>query len=184
MISERARASFDTLLKRAMCEHLSVSPEVPCEVEVIEGIDHIEEEEFVVLTVSSYLFRLVVLFYFTGNEETREHFAKLIRTPAKRLDDKVFYDAVSEFGNLCCGSINRDLGRHFPHVGMSTPNVLRRGSIAFLDTLGAEYIQHFKIDLGTSIRFHATICVCEYGDLDFNAEAKVVEENLGELELF
>jgi hypothetical protein len=184
MISERARSSFDLLLQRAMCEHLSGAGEAPCEVEVIEGIDHIEEDEFVVLTVSSYLFRLVVLFYFSNDEITREHFAKLIRTPSKHLDDKVFYDAVSEFGNLCCGSINRDLGRHFPHVGMSTPNVLRRGSIAFLGTLGAEYIQHFKIDINSTLRFHATICVCEYGDLDFNAETKVAEENLGELELF
>jgi CheY-specific phosphatase CheX len=127
---------------------------------------------------------LIVFFYFTDREETREHFARMVRMPLKSMDDKAFYDAVSEFGNLCCGSMNRDLGRHFPHVGMSTPNILKRGSVAFLGTLDAEYTQHFRIEISPTTHFHATICVCDYGDLDFHVEAKAVEENIGELELF
>ena len=184
MITPQAQHSFDALLMKAMAENLVITPGDGCRIETIPANERVEESEFVVLTISSYLFRLVVLFHFTATPETRDHFARLLRLPGKGLDDKAFYDAVSEFGNLCCGALNRDLGQSFPHVGMSTPNLLKRGSMRFLATLEAGYTQVFRIEFSETLRFHATICVCEYGDLDFRWEPKALAETSGELELF
>ena len=38
--------------------------------------------------------------------------------------EQAFFDAIAERGNICCGILNRDLGHYFPHMGLSTPNIL------------------------------------------------------------
>jgi hypothetical protein len=172
------------LLKQALAENLVAAAGDPCLVEPIPDASSIREKEFVILTISSYLFRMVVLSYFSPDEATTEHFAKLIKTRPKEMDRKGFYDAISEFGNRFCGSLNRAVGRHFPHVGMSTPNILARDCIGFLNALGAEHVRHFKVTVNPTTSFHASLCVCDYGNLDFALESASLEESTGELELF
>lgn len=183
MITARARASFDLLLRQAMAENL-VPPGGRCEVEPILSLSEIHEKEFVILTISSYLFRAMLLFYFDFNEASRTHFARLLKGALPAMDKKAFYDAVAEFGNLCCGSLNRELGRSFPHVGMSTPGLLERECIAHLGALDASYVCHYRMETEGPTFFHASLCVCDYGDLDFQAERHDVEASVGELELF
>lgn len=183
MISGRARSSFNELLKQAVRENL-VAPGEVCGFQEIGGVEAAAEKEVVVLTISSYLFRLITFFHFTRDRASREHFARLVRRSVQDLDDQSFYDAVSEFGNLCSGSLNRDLGVFFPHVGMSTPNILEHGCLSYLESLSPGHMAHFAIALDSRASFKASICVCDYGDLDFHFEAKTAAESTGELELF
>lgn len=183
MISERAKSGFEQLLKDALAENLVLSSAESCVIQPLPDASAIQEKEFVVLTISSYLFRLIALSYFTPNADTKARFAELNKTSLENLSNSAFYDAVAEYGNRFCGTLNRSVGRYFPHVGMSTPNILDRGCGSYLTTLGARHIRHFQVALGETSVYHATLAICDYGNLDFQLEVGTADAT-GELELF
>lgn len=185
MISARAREGFDQLLKDALVAALRATPDEAVEVEAITETAEIKESKMVILTVSSYLFRLMTVLYFTLDKPTRAHFAALNRSDPSALSEQDYLDVIGECGNLCCGTLNRELGKYFPHVGMSTPNILERRCMDYLSALDAEYTRHFRIRLGGGLTLHATLCACDYGDLDFAVEKAAAEDaETGELEMF
>lgn len=183
MISQRAKDGFDFLLKSAIKASLRASPDAPCDVQVLADIGQIKENRMVILTVSSYLFRVMTLLYFAPDKPTREHFAAINKVDAAEMDEQAFLDVIGECGNICCGTLNRELGRYFPHIGMSTPNVLERNCIEYLKVLDAGYTKHFKVDLG-GLTMHMSLCVCDYADIDFAVDMTQAEESTGELEMF
>jgi len=184
MISERAKEGFSYLIQEALKNSLMASSDGICVIETVEDESQIKEKEIVVLTISSYLFRIITLFYFTLNEETKDHFAKVIRVPVADMDDSSFYDAIGEFGNMFSGALNRYVGKYFQYVGLSTPNILEKNCASYLSSLDYEYIKHFKIKLNNSITFHSSLCICDYADLDFEVENSTEDETAGEMELF
>ncbi|KAF1043368.1 MAG: hypothetical protein GAK35_02222 [Herbaspirillum frisingense] len=183
MISQSAKDGFDTLLQQALKASL-VPSETSAEISVIEDVSAISEKKIVVLTVSSYLFRLMVMFYFTPDAATKGHFARLNRVDPAEMGEQAFMDAIAECGNLCCGILNRDLGRFFPHLGMSTPNVIDKNCAAYLQKLNCAHIQHFAVDMPESPRFHVSLCISAYAEMDFAVSADEDEVSTGELELF
>jgi hypothetical protein len=136
------------------------------------------------LTVSSYLFRLMVMFHFTPDAATFAHFAQLNHASVDEMSEQECMDAIAERGNLCCGILNRDLAAYFPHIGMSTPNVIDRHCAAYLKMLNCGHIQHFAIDIDQVTRLHVSLCVSDYADIDFTADTEAGGNNTGELELF
>lgn len=183
MISLQARNGFDHLIGTAI-KGAFAAPGQACEVRAMADASRIKEQKVVMLTVSSYLFRVMTMVYFTLNEQTKQHFAAVNKTAASEMDQQAFLDVIGECGNICCGSLNRELARHFPHIGMSTPNILDRRCVDFLQTLKAGYIKHFEVDLG-GVTLHASLCVCDDADLDFLVDTRAVEEeSTGELEMF
>ncbi|WDZ94205.1 hypothetical protein Herbaro_11915 [Herbaspirillum sp. WKF16] len=183
LISQSARDGFDTLLQQALKASM-VPAESSVEISAIEDISAISEKKIVVLTVSSYLFRLMVMFYFTPDAATRGHFARLNRVDAEEMGEQGFMDAIAECGNLCCGILNRDLGRFFPHLGMSTPNVIDRNCAAYLQRLNAAHIRHFAVEIPESPRLHVSLCISAYDAMDFTVSAEEEDVSTGELELF
>ncbi len=185
-VSAAARDGLDVLLQQALRSSLIPSG---CQAafEVLHDIGHVQEKKMVVLTISSYLFRLVVMFHFTADAATRAHFARLHGVSASEMSEQALLDAIAECGNLCCGIFNRELGRYFPHLGMSTPNVIDRQCAAYLQKLNCAHIRHFAIelvDLPESPRFHVSLCVSAYAPLDFAVAAEEQVDTTGELELF
>jgi hypothetical protein len=87
-------------------------------------------------------------------------------------------------GNIFCGALNRDLVPHFRYLGMSTPNVLDRRCIDYIDQLGAGFVRHFEVVVNAQLTLHATVCVSAFADIDFRADTAVAEESHGELEMF
>jgi hypothetical protein len=153
----------------------------------------------VVLTVSSYLFRLLAIVYFRDDAATRAFFAGT--SAAETIDaagaegspvtatltEQEFLDRIGECGNMLCGSLNRDLGRHFPHVGMSTPNIIDRDCMRYVDLLGCGLKRHYRISLPDDLVMHASLCVSDYGTVDFHVEPAAAQEedvSTGELEFF
>jgi hypothetical protein len=184
MISQQAKDSFDFLLQGSLKNALASSPDDRIEVAVVEDIKEAKEKKVVLLTVSSYVFRVMTMVYFTLNKDTKAHFAAINRTDAEGMSDSDFLDVICECGNIFCGALNRELAQHYPHLGMSTPNVLDRECVDYLSELDAGYTRHFKITINDGLTMHASLCVCDFADIDFAVDMTQTEESNGELELF
>ena len=186
MITPSACQGFESLLRQSLQKSMVVMEQDRCEVEVTDAGDGFSETNVVVLTSSSYVFRVMVLIYFNDNLETKTHFARRSGTSAQEMGQQEFVDALCEAANMCSGGFNRELGRFFPHIGLSTPNILERNCADHLGALNAGLVQHFKVDINSTTLFHASMCVCDYATLDFAYSAPAQEEAVadGELELF
>lgn len=177
MITARAKTGFDQLVQAGLKSGLQTAGGSPCAIEPAAGLDKIKAKKVVLLTVSSYLFRLVTAIYFRNDAATRAYFGG--------ASEQEFIDRVAECGNICCGSLNRELSRYFPHVGMSTPNIIDRDCMRHADLLGGGLLRHYTLGVAADLSLHASLCVSDYGLVDFQAAA-VTEPDLstGELQLF
>jgi hypothetical protein len=183
MISNRARQTLDQMVLRAISASPLQTPNGTRSVEVASSLAHVPAVQTVVLTVSSYQFRLTFMIHYSPDEVTRAHFAGLNRVAPSELGDQEYIDAIRECGNVCCGNLNRDLVRFFPHVGMSTPNIIDRRCVEYLDKLGEGYVQHFVLMDAAGPPFAVSVCVNAFAELDFVGDFAQAEET-GALEMF
>ena len=184
MITERAKTSFDRLLVSSLKSGMPVGG-ASVSVESLKELGKVKQSKIVVLTVSSYLFRAMAILYFNPDAATRAYFNRGAEDGAPPLADAEFYDRVAECGNVVVGALNRDLGTFFPHVGMSTPNVLDKDCMQYLDLLGCSLTRHYRIVLDGELTLFATLCVADYGLVDFHVDTAVeVAVDTGELEMF
>lgn len=181
MISARAQATFARALKDALRSGLSVS-EADWAVQELGWDDAAPGDKVAILTVSSYLFRVMVLIHFDESPATWAHFGGQDGTQERQT----LHDRIAEFGNVTCGALNREIAKVFPHLGMSTPNVIDRQCVEFLGHLGTGMAHHLRVQLADGLVLHARLAVCEYADIDFDLpeQAAVEEAETGELELF
>ncbi|MGZ5576488.1 MAG: hypothetical protein ACXWEV_06365 [Methylobacter sp.] len=184
MISEQAQSGFDHIFKKAMLANIAASSDDICEIESVNDPEEINEDEFSVLTISSTSFRFVTLFHFNSNAATESYFIKSSSHHAEAGDNSAFRDAFQEFCNICCGAMNRELHKSYHFLGMSTPYVLLRQCSSFIQALDPGYVKHYRITINHSLVLHATLCVCDYGAVDFKVDTSEDEDNTGELELF
>ncbi len=184
MISARAKAGFDQMVTQGIRAGLLSPGASPQAITSMDSLKDLRETHAVILSISSYLFRLMVLIYFTPDEATRAHFARIHRMAPEEMTEQAFADAIAECGNMCCGTVNRELGRVFPHVGMSTPNIVDRRCAEHLHLTGYGHLQHFQVSVDDDTRFHVTLCVCDDEDLDFETAPEQAPESTGELEFF
>lgn len=184
-LSERAKSSFDLLVQHALVKALSPEGEHG-QAKIIQELPRKpKEKKAVVLTIASPEFRLVLALHVRLDSEGKRHFARLNRVEPDEWGEQAFVDAVSECGNICVGTMNRELGRHFLHVGMSTPNLLEREALAYLEALGAGHRRLYQVT-GLGLDFYATLFVSAFVPLDFHAEVETAAEeaDAGELEMF
>lgn len=184
MISQHAKEGFDHLLMQALKSSLVSSSNDQCEVRIMDGSADIKARKTVILTVSSYLFRAIGLIHFTLTQPVKAHLAAINRGNVDEMDEQAFFDVISECGNICCGSLNRELGNFYPHIGMSTPNVLDGNCLHYLKALDAGHVQHYEVRINDDIVMHASLCVCDYADMDFIVDKTESTEDTGELEMF
>lgn len=168
-----ARAAKNALAPNAGCEMTQAASAVP------------RERKAVMITVSSYLFRVLLFIQFDQNAGTVAHFAELEGIAPGEMSEERFLDSVMERGNLYCGAFNRDLAEFFPHVGMSTPCILDRSSLEHVSALQPAVTRHYVTDLGRDATLHLTLALCAFSDLDFAYEPGAAEEeSTGEMEMF
>jgi hypothetical protein len=183
MISSAAQQSIAQMVVRAIQASPLVHGDVLRTVDLLPDLGRVSSTQAAVLTVSSYVFRLTFMLHFADDAPTRQHFAAVARMAIQDFSEQDFRDAIRECGNICCGNLNRDLVRVFPHLGMSTPNILDRRCADYLGKLGAGHVQHFALLDGGGPQFAITVCVNAFAALDFTAEL-AEEEATGELEMF
>lgn len=182
MISAHARDSFERILRKAAHARLPMHPDDLCEIAPLAdtdaAVDAIEDTQVVVLTISSIVFRLLLILHFDENDATRAYYLK------DAADERSFKEVFLEICNLCCGAMNQELLRYFPDLGMSTPYVLNARCLPHLHALKPALLSSCSITLDSNVRLAATVCVCAHAPLDFVADTSDVEDTSGELELF
>jgi hypothetical protein len=183
MISHRARRAFDEMLSTSLRGTFAGAATgfAP-----VPGLEQVGERQAVMLSVAACRFRLMLFLHFDADAATRALLARLKGLAEPAPSDQWFLDALSEYGNLSCGALNRELGRAHACLGMSTPHVVERDSLLHLGLLRPGYLRHYRLELAGGHRFHVTLCVCEQGVLDFEPPPpqEAPAQAAGELELF
>lgn len=180
MVSENAKQALDAIFARAAAASLAMDAADPVEVERLpgDGSAALPGRQIVVLTISSFRFRLLTVFHVDADGEAARYFV-----PADSGRD--FAEAFGEVGNLCCGAMNRELGKHFVHTGMSTPYLLERACAGYLTELKPSHLAQYRLRIGGRLTLHATLCLCTYGRFDIHADhAAAAAQEAGALELF
>jgi hypothetical protein len=179
MISEQAKQGLNHIFTRAASSSLVLDADDSIQIELLPAAAFAEmaSDRLLVLTVASYVFRLIVIFHINSDQATTRYFSR--GNPDRLLDE-----AIGEVGNLCCGAMNRDLGNYFLHMGMSTPYLLEGRCITFLQALRPSCVSRYRISINDEVSLHATLCWSAYAPIDFKAETHVMAESTGELELF
>ena len=176
-ISDSAKTGIDQIFIRAARASLAQNAADTVAIEPLAMAQNVDTPQILVLTVASYVFRLMTIFHVSSDRATQDYFT---RSDPERVLSEVF----GELGNLCCGAMNRDLGQHFLHTGMSTPYLLESACIAFLNELKPAYVAQHRIVINDSLVMHATLCLCAYAPIDFHVNTQIAAEATGELELF
>jgi hypothetical protein len=181
MISPQARHGIDYIFAKSAKASLVLDQSDDCSINVLPGAkcDQFKEKDIVVLTISSFLFKVLTIFHIGEDPETRNYFLR--KTTNK---SKSFSEVFSEVGNLCSGKMNHELLRYFPHLGMSTPYTLSSRCLPFLRDLNPGHISRHDIRINGSAHLQATICMCGYAPVDFTVDKNIADEATGELELF
>lgn len=177
MVSEQARKGLDQIFARAAQASLALGDSDTVTVEALATVQPVETPQILVLTVASYVFRLLTVFHFNDDRATRDYFTRA-------APGRDFAEVVGEIGNLCCGAMNRELGEHFVHTGMSTPTLLKGACLPFLRELKPAYLAQQRIVINGGLVLHATLCLCAYAPIDFRVDAHAEAVTTGELELF
>ncbi len=177
MISPQARQGIEHIFIKSARAKLLRDTGDRCEILPVQDDSDFVAHHIVVLTISSFRFRLTAIFHIDDNAPNRDYF---VGDGA----DRSFTEVFAEFGNLCCGGINRELLPHFPDLGMSTPNALSGHCAGHLAALRAKQRWRYAISINQAVRLNATLCMTNYGPLDFVVDTRLPEEAAGELELF
>lgn len=189
MITGSSIASIEWLYERAIGENSVADGEGACEMKRLPAGEVFPSagRHLVVLTIASYAFRIVALFNFARDDATKAHMARLVRSADAAIDGHALDDAYAELVNMICGTVNRSLVDHFPHIGMSTPFVLESTCGRHLEILDPTHLQSYRISAGDAFAYYLTLCLCAPGDrkLDFHVERRAPEiSSSGELEMF
>lgn len=177
MISESAKRGLNEIFSQAASSHLRLAADDQIAVQPLSAAKMPSgERQMLVLTIAGFSFKLLVLFQVEA-AAVRAYFGN---GEAGRNFDEVF----PELGNLCCGAINRELTRYFPHLGMSTPFRLDGRCFDYLASIRPAHVAHHQIAINGDIRIDATLCLCAYAPLDFQYVEAVPVVSSGEIELF
>lgn len=183
VISARAKASLDRMMVLGLRHGIAGgAPGVD-----IQAIDHIvggSGTHMVVLTIASYTFRIITALHFEESAPMKAHMAQIGQRTPESMTHQDFIDAICESGNMCSGTLNRELGVFYDGLGLSTPQILDIQSLPHLDHLGAQHLQHFRVDTADGLRLHASLCARAYEPMDFEWKAEEQPVSTGELELF
>lgn len=175
------------MLPRCLEESLRTDAQPTWTMQSIADPKDFQSQRFILLTVSSYDFRLMVLLHFSVNDSSMKYVADRLKQSVADLPLPQYYDYLSEIGNNFCGSVKRDLCQFYPHLGMSTPNQLGRESLSHVKSWPVEHEAHVKAQGADGVEFHGSIYVSAFGDLDFDFQVSVKQEEaveMGALELF
>ena len=186
MISNRAKAGFDKSFFRSLEESLRTETSPAWHIQSISSAA-IDAKHFIMLTISSFDFRLIVLLHFSTEKAAYEYIAVNLKIPVNELTFSRYQDSLSETGNLLCGTLKRLLFQAYPHLGMSSPNHLNLDSLKYIDSVKIDTSIHFNAKSERGASFYGSLYISAVGNLDFDPTALTeTEENveMGALELF
>ncbi|MBI5751107.1 MAG: hypothetical protein HZA59_03030 [Hydrogenophilales bacterium] len=187
MISQRAKTGFENLLHRCLEESLRTEVHPAWQMQPVAEPDDIRVQRFMMLTLSSYDFRLMLLLHFSCEEASMKYVADSLTLGAAELPLSRYCDYIAEIGNNFCGALKRELVQYFPHLGMSTPNQLGRESLKHVKSWPIDHDMHIKAQSEEGAEFYGSLYVSSFGELDFDLVQQPKNEEsveMGTLELF
>lgn len=158
----------------------------------VDSLASLNQDHCVVLTISSFKFRIMCLVHLNMNKTTRQFVADATLVKPEDLDESALIDYLLEMSNSFCGNLKRLLQASCPPLGMSTPNLLDRSCLALDNVFNVTHQTHcsavadysepplFAASLFVSLQNLQDFKLPHYQELD--AESEV--DNSGELELF
>lgn len=134
-LSKAVLKSLDQTLK-------SCTPAEYWQLRNLDSIEALKHDHCVVLTISAFKFRLMILIHVTLDKATREFAADALGIKVEELDESVYLDYLLEMSNNLCGHLKRNLQASCPPLGMSTPNLLNRSSLSFDAIVKLSHVVH------------------------------------------
>jgi hypothetical protein len=130
-----------------------------------------------VITTSSYRFRLLTVFNVPDSEANRDYFVP----QGSGLN---IHEGFAELANLCCGALNREVATIYTHLAMSVPSRLSSECLSFLAELKPAFTSRFTISINAAVRIGVTLCMCCSAPVEIPARVAATEQATGELEMF
>ncbi len=187
LLSQRACDSLDRMMLSGLRQSL-VPGDAGAVIETVDAVPPGAATHMAVLSIASFPFRLNTALHFARTEALLAWAARRagMEEGAEPIGEQQFIDVICEVGNLCCGSINRDLGEFQSFLGLSTPQILDVRCLPHFVRDGAEHLRHFRVQVQPDLTLYASLCARAYLPQDFHwsgppAEAAVES---GELEMF
>jgi hypothetical protein len=133
--------------------------------------------KLLMITISSFTFRLVTVFQVAAEQPTRDYYAGETQGSV----DETF----AEMANMCCGALGRELSAQFKHLAMSIPYDLESQCTEFLDELKPSFRASYDITINEAAHLRVTLCMCCSRPVEFTPAAVVEVSHVGgELEMF
>lgn len=188
MLLSNSAEALTQILSKSLQEALKTSLKRPDWEMVIEkNLAAIKKKEFIMATISSCVFRCVVIVHFSKDDEFLNNIARALEISVDELGEQHFYDYISEVGNLVCGAVKRGLSPSTTYLGMSIPSQLVAESLVYLEDAKFDFDTHI-----TASNDNTTVCSSIYmytfGDITIQLPADNINDDdaveAGELELF
>jgi hypothetical protein len=179
-ITDHSRANIERALQRAARAFLPRDPGDTCLiVENREPPTAAPGEKLILVTISSFKFRLLLIFHIDAEPALASYFQE---QGAQRGIEEAFY----EIANMCCGTLNRDMAHDFKHLAMSVPYTLAGPCMEYIADVRPEYISRSTVTINDNVRVRLTLCLCCSAPVSFSATGaeREPESDSGKLELF
>jgi len=187
MISDRAKTGFNSILSRSLDEALRSEAHPTWKMRTSVKAADVTSPHGIMLTISSYGFRLIVVMHFSASKASVRYVADTLRVGSGELAKSRYDDFVSEISNNFCGVVKRELSAHYPHLGMSTPNRLDKESLRHVNAWHIDHEAHVKAQNDDGAEFYGSLFVSSFADMDFDPKSAAAEEeqvDAGALEMF
>jgi hypothetical protein len=177
-MTDHSRTNIEQALHRAARSYLPRDPADTCLiVENREPPSPAVGEKLVLVTISSFKFRLLIIFHIDAEPSLTSYFAG---QDTRRNIEEVFY----EIANMCCGALNRDMTRDFKHLAMSVPYTLAGPCMEYIADVRPECISSSTVTINNDVRVRLTLCMCCSAPVSFSATEAGSATDSGTLELF
>jgi hypothetical protein len=130
-----------------------------------------------VITTSSFRFRLLTIFSVPDSEANRAYFI-----PAG--SELTIHEGFAEVANLCCGALNREISNIYSHLAMSVPSRLSSECLGHLTVLAPAFISRSLISINGTVQVGVTLCMCCTAPVEIPALTVAAEQASGALEMF
>jgi hypothetical protein len=179
VLSDQTGRNLADAFQRAATATLTRSAGDVCDVKTAKGVESElrTESPLLLITISSFVFRLVTIFQFSNSDATREYYSGSGSTVSPE-------ETFTEVVNLCCGALSRELSAQFKHLAMSIPYRLESSCLEFLGELKAGLTTTYDITINDAARMRATLCLSSSRPIEFAAPAPEVSHAGGALEMF
>lgn len=179
LVSPQSKERLDRAFQKAAKSCLARSTTDSCDVAPTSS--KVSEaptgERLVLVTISSFTFRLLVIFHLCESAQAREYF---IGSGVGRTLEESFY----EVANMCCGALSREIAQQYRHLAMSIPFTLSGSCIGYLHELRPQHVCDYLITLNQSVQVRVTLCMCCSVPFELSSTEVDSEPVSGELEMF